>query len=218
MKLSGLMRRTWSRCMCLLHSLIAVVALVGVSLGSNAALAQEAGDAAAGERIAHTCLGCHGVEHYVNVYPSYHVPLIAGQQGDYLSIALKAYRSGERVHATMQANAGLLTDQDIADISAWLSSAGGEYSSDRVGDAPAVAGTCVACHGETGVSPAGQWPNLAGQYKSYLEHTLKAYRSGARQNAIMAGIASALSDDDIDDLADYFSAQEGPLRTAPTNN
>jgi cytochrome c553 len=87
-----------------------------------------------------------------------------------------------------------------------------------VGDAPAVAGTCVACHGETGVSPAGQWPNLAGQYKSYIERSLKAYRSGERQNAIMAGIASGLSDDDIDDLADYFSAQEGPLRTAPTNN
>ncbi len=216
MKLSGLSHRLWSRGSGLLRATATVVALLGA--GSGVALAQADGDAAAGERKAHTCLGCHGVEHYVNVYPSYHVPLIAGQQAEYLKIALAAYRSGERVHPTMQANAGLLTDVDIADITAWLASEGGDHSADVVGDAPESAATCVACHGQTGLSASGQWPILAGQYKSYIEHTLKSYRSGERQNAIMAGIAGALSDDDIDELAEYFSAQNGPLRTAPTNN
>ncbi len=82
------------------------------------------GDPVAGREKAYTCLGCHGVPRYVNVYPSYHVPYIAGQNQEYLISALKAYRTGERRHQTMQANAGLLSDEDIDDITAWLSSVG----------------------------------------------------------------------------------------------
>lgn len=217
MKLFCLMRLLQSHGSSLSHSLVAVIAIISMSFGGHVH-AQGTGDAAAGELKAHTCLGCHGVEHYVNVYPSYHVPLVAGQHADYLSIALKAYRSGERIHPTMQANAGLLTDQDIADITAWLESAGGEHSTDPVGEVEAKSATCAACHGVTGLSASGQWPNIAGQYKSYIEHSLKAYRSGERQNAIMAGFAAGLTDEDIDDLADYFAAQNGPLRTAPTKD
>jgi len=97
-----------------------LAALASPAIGQDELVA----DAAAGQEKAYTCLGCHGVEHYVNVYPSYHVPRIAGQHAEYLGAALKAYRDGTRSHQTMQANAGLLTDQDIADISAWLSSLG----------------------------------------------------------------------------------------------
>jgi len=79
-----------------------------------------AGDAAEGAKIAYTCLGCHGVKHYVNIYPTYHVPKLAGQHEVYLISALKAYRAGQRKHETMQANAALLTDQDIADIAAFF--------------------------------------------------------------------------------------------------
>ena len=78
--------------------------------------------------------------------------------------------------------------------------------------------TCTACHGEAGIATAPQWPNLAGQYRDYLEHSLLAYRSGARQNAVMQGFAAQLSDQDIEDLAAYFSAQAvTPLVTAPRN-
>lgn len=82
------------------------------------------GDVAAGEQKAHTCLGCHGVQHYVNTYPTYHVPLISGQHEAYLIAALQAYRAKTRSHPTMQANAALLSDQDIADIAAWLATQG----------------------------------------------------------------------------------------------
>jgi cytochrome c553 len=75
--------------------------------------------------------------------------------------------------------------------------------------------TCAACHGADGVSQIPTNPILAGQYSSYLEHALKAYRSGERQNAIMAGFASQLSDQDVEDLAAWFSSQKGPLKTAP---
>ena len=77
--------------------------------------------------------------------------------------------------------------------------------------------TCAACHGDAGISTSPVWPILAGQYESYIIQALKSYRSGTRENAIMAGFATALSDEDIEDLAAYFSAQEGPLRTAPSN-
>jgi len=83
-----------------------------------------AGDAEAGAKKAHTCLGCHGVEHYVNTYPTYHVPRVAGQHEGYLVSALQAYRNKMRAHPTMQANAANLTDQDIADIAAYFASLG----------------------------------------------------------------------------------------------
>ena len=78
------------------------------------------GDAAAGASKAYTCLGCHGVKHYVNTYPTYHVPKLAGQHATYLIAAMKAYRAGERKHETMQANVALLSDEDIADIAAFF--------------------------------------------------------------------------------------------------
>lgn len=77
------------------------------------------------------------------------------------------------------------------------------------------AATCAACHGANGVSTIASNPILAGQYPSYLEHALKSYRDGSRQSAIMAGFASQLSDEDIADLAAWFSSQNGPLQTTP---
>lgn len=75
--------------------------------------------------------------------------------------------------------------------------------------------TCAACHGAQGVSQIPSNPILAGQYASYIEHALKSYRSGSRENAIMAGFATQLTDQDIADLAAYFSSLPGPLQTAP---
>lgn len=82
------------------------------------------GDAAAGKLAAETCQGCHGIERYFNVYPTYHVPKIAGQSTAYLEASLKAYRDGSRKHDTMNANAANLSDQDIANIAAYLANLG----------------------------------------------------------------------------------------------
>ena len=73
--------------------------------------------------------------------------------------------------------------------------------------------TCQGCHGQAGVSPAPQFPNIAGQYETYLVHVLEQYRSGERKNPIMAGIAAPLSDQDIRDLAAWYSAQDGLSKT-----
>lgn len=82
-----------------------------------------AGDPEAGRIKANTCMGCHGIPAYNNVYPTYHVPKLGGQSAAYLVEALKAYRSGDRPHPTMRAQASSLSDQDIEDIAAWLSTA-----------------------------------------------------------------------------------------------
>jgi cytochrome c553 len=80
------------------------------------------GDATAGRLKAETCLGCHAVTGYYNVYPTYHVPKLGGQSAGYIASALKAYRSGTRIHGPMQANASDLSDEDIADIAAFMAS------------------------------------------------------------------------------------------------
>lgn len=90
------------------------------------ALAQTQGDPDRGQVLAFTCTGCHGIPFYQNVYPTYTVPKLGGQNQEYLIASLKAYRSGEREHATMRAQAATLSDQDILDITAWLVSVGGE--------------------------------------------------------------------------------------------
>lgn len=84
-----------------------------------------AGDGEAGRLKANTCMGCHGIPGYTNAYPTYRVPKIGGQGADYLAAALKAYKSGERPHLTMRAQAANLSDQDIADIAAFLATAPG---------------------------------------------------------------------------------------------
>ena len=70
----------------------------------------------AGAEKSETCRGCHGIEGYKNVYPTYKVPKLAGQSKEYLVIALKAYQSGERTHPTMRSQAASLSDEDIENI------------------------------------------------------------------------------------------------------
>ena len=68
------------------------------------------------------------------------------------------------------------------------------------------AAVCAGCHGGDGVSANPVWPNLAGQHDAYLVEALKAYKSGARDNAMMAAIAKALSDADMREIAAHFAA------------
>lgn len=97
--------------------LVALAAL----LAAPTAIAQ--GNAEAGRVKANTCMGCHGILKYNNAYPTYRVPKLGGQPAAYIEAALKAYSTGERPHSTMHAQAASLSDQDIADIAAFLATA-----------------------------------------------------------------------------------------------
>ncbi len=74
------------------------------------------------------------------------------------------------------------------------------------------AAACFGCHAENGISPQPIFPNLGGQYANYLLHSLQAYKSGDRKNAIMQGIVAALSEQDMKDVAAYFASLPGALR------
>jgi cytochrome c553 len=197
-----------------------------VLIASASALADQ--DTSNPASLTYTCGGCHGIEQYKNAYPQYNVPKIGGQNTEYLISALKEYKAGERAHPTMRAQAGSFPDATIAVISAYLNSrpsqtptaASEDHSYDATGAKLVEAKGCVACHGKdgNGVKLATgktdpQYPVLAGQYASYIEIALKAYRTGTRKNLIMAGFAEKLTDAEIKALSHYFSAQPSTLST-----
>lgn len=200
-------------------ALITGLALAGL-LGAPAALAE--GDPEAGRIKTETCLGCHGIPNYTNVYPTYNVPKIGGQHAERIVAALRAYRSGDRQHPTMSAQAASLSDQDIEDIAAFLASVelSGTSEPPRGGDVEAgreKAQTCAGCHGPEGRSPNPMYPVLAGQYADYLVHALKSYQSGQRRDPIMSGLAAPLTEEDMKDLAAWFAAQKNGLRVLETD-
>ncbi len=65
---------------------------------------------------------------------------------------------------------------------------------------------CAACHGADGISATDIWPNLKGQKYAYLVKQIKAFRDGSRQDPSMQPMVAALSDEDIDNLATYYSS------------
>jgi cytochrome c553 len=71
----------------------------------------------------------------------------------------------------------------------------------------AKAATCSACHGMDGNSLNPEWPNLAGQGEVYIVRQLKAFHAGQRQNVLMSPMAAILTEEDMADLAAYFSSQ-----------
>ena len=183
---------------------LTIVGLVAPGLAS-------AGDASQGAKLAYTCHGCHGIPNYKNVYPMYKVPRLGGQHAAYMVVALQAYAS-ERACALDDA----LPRRD--DVRAGHAGhrrhlAGQELKPTGTRGRHGAQGrqTCVACHGIDGIGILPEYPNLAGQHADYIEVALKAYRSGQRKNAVMGGMAAALTDQDIRELAKYYSSQRPSL-------
>ncbi len=111
---------TIAACLAVATAMFPATAQVAQAPASPAASSGK-GNAETGRELTYTCRGCHGVTGYKNAYPNYHVPKIGGQSAEYLVNALSEYKRGARKHPTMQAQAGSFSDQDIADIAAYLS-------------------------------------------------------------------------------------------------
>jgi cytochrome c553 len=79
---------------------------------------------------------------------------------------------------------------------------------------PARLGLCAACHGEDGTARIPGAPNLAGQKLDYLREALRQYRDGRRDIPVMRAATGPLTDAELDQLAQWFSAQT-PSRAAP---
>ncbi len=163
------------------------------------------------EELSSTCLGCHGVVSYNNIYPTYKVPKLGNQHKDYIVSALKAYRSGERLHPTMRAHAVNLSDVEISKIADYFSSFKLSEQKIQSSDIKMIdeANSCVGCHGADGNSMIPSFPKIAGQYEDYLYQALKSYQNGQRTNAIMSGIANTLNEKQMKKLSKYFSSNIG---------
>lgn len=80
-----------------------------------------------------------------------------------------------------------------------------------------INGVCAACHGADGNSAITLNPKLAGQHPEYLEKQLIEFKSGKRANAVMSGMAAGLSDEEMKEIAAYFSAKKLTLGQAASN-
>lgn len=200
----------------LLKAVAPVLALVAAGF-LHAVPASAAGDPVRGKSLGYTCLGCHGIDTYKNVYPTFSVPRLRGQHPEYLVAALKAYRSGERSHGTMHAHAASLDDKDINDLAAYLAGevVTAEPTAKPMGTPPAAVATCAACHGSAGVGIVAMYPTLTGQHADYLEHALESYRNGSRKNGIMQPFATQLKPEDIPAISEFFAKQKPALKTVP---
>ncbi len=172
------------------------------------------GDAAKGKDLAGTCAGCHNEGNAA--------PNLDGQLPTYVYKQLVDYKNNSRKDpaTVMNGMASTLSEQDMADVAAWYGSQkpmigkGGESDDTgivAVGDGKRMEPACSSCHGGSGQGEKVDTPRLAGQKAEYLEKTLLAYKSGARANDIysrMRLIASKLSEQEIKQLAEYYSKQD----------
>ena len=200
-----------------------------LALAGTASVAQ-AQDAAAGQKKAAMCIGCHGIQGYQASFPEVHkVPRIAGQNAKYIAASLAGYKKGERKHPTMAAIAASLSDQDMADLAAYYEKLG-QSSMKTVADAPAAAplaevaalltkGNCASCHGANYSKPIDPgYPKIAGQYADYLYVALKSYQTEGnpqvgRSNAIMAGQVKQFKRSELKAIAGYLGSLPGEVQT-----
>jgi cytochrome c553 len=209
---------------------LALAALLSTAL--LAAVPAQAQDAAAGEKKAAMCIGCHGIVGYQASFPQvYKVPMISGQNAAYIAAALAAYKKGERKHPTMRSIAISLSDADMADLGAFYEQHGQSAVKNVAatsGPAPSAAaaelltkGACASCHGadfSKPISPA--YPKLAGQHADYLYATLVAYGTEGnvhmgRANAIMGAQVKQFKRAELKVLAEYLSQLPGDLKVVP---
>ena len=213
----------------LLQISLALTALFGIQVTAQAQ-AQAPAPAQVGiqAKVA-MCIGCHGIVGYQSSFPEvYKVPMIAGQNAKYIAAALTEYAKGERKLPTMRGIAQTLTEQDIADVSAYYEQLGkaapvpetAMVASAQVSELLAK-GACASCHGANFSKPIdGSYPKLAGQHADYLNVALKAYQiegnpNVGRSNAIMAGQVKQFSHAELKAIANYLASLPSELRTVP---
>jgi cytochrome c553 len=163
------------------------------------------------------CVSCHGSNGNSGAAA---YPKLAGQHASYTVKQLKDYKGAkDRPNAIMGAFAALLSDEDMADLGAYL-----EKQTPGVGTAKNKAtielgqkiyrggiasksvAACAGCHSPNGAGIPAQYPRISGQWPEYTEAQLIAYRSGERKNSVqMSAIASRMSDVEIKAVADYIA-------------
>ncbi len=174
------------------------------------------GDAKLGEELAKKgkCSKCHGD---TGISEDDDTPSIAGQITAYSFKQLHDYKVGLRENKQMKKKVKKLSGKDMADISAWYATQ--EREKMLGGDIPVLASTgdpkrfilgCNTCHNEDAMNRGYQIPILEGQKVEYFKETMLAFKEGDRENDhynLMRGISEKLTEEEIDVLAEYYSAK-----------
>lgn len=200
-----------------------------LALAAAAAQAQAVkGNVADGQKKVAMCIGCHGMPGYQATFPEvYKVPMISGQNEKFIAASLEAYKKGERKHPSMRGIAASMSEQDIADVSAFYAQHGGAPTP-APEQVPApnaqvaallTKGACASCHGVNYSKPIdGAYPKIAGQYADYLYAALKSYKVEGnprvgRANAIMAGQVKQFSNAELKAMANYLASLPTEMKT-----
>lgn len=192
---------------------VSLLLTLGIAGGAHAA-----GDAAAGQAKAAVCGACHGPDGN-SMAPNF--PKLAGQGERYLNKQLHDIKSGKRTVLEMTGLLTNLSDQDLADISAYFASQKGSVGAAdpkvvargeelfRGGKLDQGMPSCTGCHSPNGAgNAAAAFPHLGGQHAQYTAKQLTDFREGNRTNdgdaKIMQSVAAKLSNKDIEAVSSYI--------------
>jgi cytochrome c553 len=161
-----------------------------------------------GKTLAAACSKCHSEDGNSRIPGT---PSLAGQQPQYLVVAIQEYLNKERKAAPMHALLPGLSKLDQESLALYFASqTPAERAAPSFGDPAAgepLSAVCGGCHGAHGVSTDTATPSLAGQDARYLVEAIKAYRT-TRKREKMRLYVTGLSDKDIRNIAAFYSVQK----------
>ena len=206
----------------LISSLIlsGVVALTTLSTSFAAEEAKSSApakpDLAKGEASFAACAACHGADGNSAITTN---PKLAHQHPEYLVKQLQEFKSGKRANAVMTGMAATLSEDDMKNVAAWLTTKEPKhgFAKDKElvalgekiykgGIADRQIAACAGCHSPTGAGIPSQYPRLSGQHQDYTVTQLQNFRVGVRNNSVqMTMVAAKLNDKEIQAVSDYIA-------------
>ena len=196
---------------------VALAASFSLVHAEGAAPAAPKADPAKGAAVYNgMCSSCHGADGNSGA-PLY--PKLSQQHPEYLAKQLAEFKSGKRANAIMSGLAAGLSEDDMRNVAAYLSSTKAKpgFAKDkelatlgekiyRGGIADRQVPACAGCHSPTGAGIPSQYPRLSGQHADYTVSQLTQFRDGVRKNSLqMNQVAAKLNDREIKALADYMA-------------
>lgn len=198
-----------------LASYLSVAALAAVSFAVHGQTAKP--DLAKGAAsYGQVCVACHAADGNSTTPAN---PKLAQQHPEYLVKQLHEFKSGKRDNAVMVGFASMLSDDDMRNVSYWLSSQKAKTGSAvdktlvvlgeriyRGGIPDRQIAACAGCHSPNGAGIPAQYPRLSGQHAEYTAAQLVSFRDGVRKNNLqMTGVAAKMNDREIKAVADYIA-------------
>jgi cytochrome c553 len=200
----------------LLGTVLTLVTAASFAAGPAPAVPKAPPDLVKGQASFAVCAACHGVDGNSGT-PAY--PKLAQQHPEYLVKQLQEYKSGKRANAIMVGFATALSEEDMKNISFWVTTNKAKLGSATDKDMAALGeriyrggvqerqiAACAGCHSPNGAGIPAQYPRLAGQHAEYTAAQLTYFRDGIRKNNLqMTQNAAKLNDREIKALADYIA-------------